>query len=165
LIQEILNLTKRIQKKAESSNTVTTSNQDNNAQPSRQEELEKLRALPAKDLRELFALRHKTTRLLGAISKAQEGLDALRKKRGNPADFLWGDPKPDDVKLSEIRRKVRELKALRRRWWSDRQDPQTTVRRALAVVDLPEDSEADDKPPSSEHKTLFERIRSTWTLV
>jgi len=66
--------------------------------------------------------------------------------------------------VEAVRRKRRELLALRRRWWGERQNVQTTVRRALAVSGFKEVDEGDDEPPHSGRASLYQRIYNSTTL-
>lgn len=69
---------------------------------------------------------------------------------------------PDEL-VAEVLFKRRELRALRKRWWHERQDPNCTVRRTLAVADLPETFDSPDKPPDFQNTSLFDRIVASMT--
>lgn len=146
---------------------------------SRDEAAQRLRQLPHKELRSLLALRDQNQHLMEKITEARQELERLRAERGATEALLGeagvpgtgsaggpgdGGQAPSPELVAEVRRKVRELHALRRRWWSERQDPATTVRRALAAVGLPEVEGVEDEPPASVQVSLFDRIRQSMTL-
>jgi len=137
------------------------------------------------DVQKLLELRHENAKLLQNIKEAQEELKDLRESTGAPGTSLIPgmpslEPEADTeagVAYVEVQRKQRELLALRKRWWSERQDPQTTVRRALAVAELPlqrakkEEEEEDPEnkrvevPPTTEQNSLFQRIYTSMTIA
>jgi len=142
-----------------------------NASPlklSRDDAAKQLRALPHEEIRSLLAIVQENETLQRRVIEAQQELDSARERRGNPDDFLRNNGEiPEDVPeglVIETRRKIRELGALRKRWWKDRQDDSTTVRRALAVTGIPEDDAEDDEPPAFANTSLFERIHAAMTL-
>lgn len=125
------------------------------------------------EVQKLLQLRHQNAKLLMNIKEAQEELRDLRESSGAPG--VSGPEEynaEDSVKYAEVQRKQRELLALRKRWWSERQDPQTTVRRARAVAELPlqtvqagmkpNPNLTEDKPVNVE-TSLFQRIYSSMT--
>merc|ERR1712183_872985 len=69
-------------------------------------------------------------------------------------------------KVSELQQKVRELQVLRKRWWKERQEDHTTVRRAAIANDLAigEEEEVEEQPPMATQVSLFQRILSSMTL-
>eukprot|EP00929_Paragymnodinium_shiwhaense_P040552 TRINITY_DN21158_c0_g1_i2.p1 TRINITY_DN21158_c0_g1~~TRINITY_DN21158_c0_g1_i2.p1 ORF type:complete len:846 (+),score=270.27 TRINITY_DN21158_c0_g1_i2:165-2702(+) len=137
--------------------------------------LEQLRSLPHRELRDLLQTRQDNQRLLEKLTRDQAEFERLRQQVGVPQALMkpWTTPvDPETLPagispelVHDVQRKVRELNALRKRWWSDRQDPMTTVRRTLAVTDLPDDPEADDEPPQSVQASLFERIHASMMLM
>jgi len=149
-----------------------------------EEAVTQLRAMPHLDLRRLLALQEENAQLLEQIRNSHRELDELRKEHGDPDTLLGGEednyeeaPSEAPRSLSaegmtqsqkdmvaEVRHKCRELRALRKRWWSERQDPLCTVRRALAGEGLPEDGE-EDQPPGPRHIGLFTRIHASMTLM
>eukprot|EP00927_Polykrikos_kofoidii_P044190 TRINITY_DN38225_c0_g1_i1.p1 TRINITY_DN38225_c0_g1~~TRINITY_DN38225_c0_g1_i1.p1 ORF type:complete len:734 (+),score=185.12 TRINITY_DN38225_c0_g1_i1:66-2267(+) len=134
--------------------------------------IEQLRSLPHGELMELMRVRKDNKRLLQAIQDEQDELNRLRAETGAPEELLRPSANSstslpvgvDKTLVDDVRRKCRELDELRKRWWSDRQDPMTTVRRALAATDLPENADDDDEPPTSVQASLFERIHASMTL-
>mmetsp|Transcript_84240 Transcript_84240/g.238725 ORF Transcript_84240/g.238725 Transcript_84240/m.238725 type:complete len:309 (+) Transcript_84240:1-927(+) len=137
-----------------------------------EEASQKLREMPHEELWAIFRLRSENQRLTKAIIEAQKELENQRAVRGDPQSFLQatGGVPPSVQGVSpqlaaEVRRKVRELGALRKRWWRDRQDDNTTVRRAIAGAQLPEDDKVEDEPPSGvQEASLFRRIHNTMML-
>jgi hypothetical protein len=126
-----------------------------------------LQAAQHEEMQELLQLQDDNAKLVIQIKEVQHQLQELRMSSG--AMELTSDspssrhPLPHE-KVEEANRKIRELHALRKRWWSERQDPQTTVRRALAVHDLEiDDTSKDDEPPHHE-VSLFQRIQASMTM-
>uniref|UniRef100_A0A7S2N9W0 Uncharacterized protein n=1 Tax=Zooxanthella nutricula TaxID=1333877 RepID=A0A7S2N9W0_9DINO len=133
---------------------------------------EQLRRIPHQDLRALVELQSQNASLVSKVEAACARIDELRAKRGATHDLLvptgasgaaQGDTAPPEELAEGVRRKARELQALRRRWWALRQDPSTTVRRALAVTGMPEVDSVADEPPPSVQVTMFERIWESMT--
>mmetsp|Transcript_4407 Transcript_4407/g.13355 ORF Transcript_4407/g.13355 Transcript_4407/m.13355 type:complete len:783 (-) Transcript_4407:40-2388(-) len=145
---------------------------------SREEAAERLRRLPHEEVRGILRLQAENAELMKRVEEAQAEIDRQRGERGATQDLL-GDigvpmegtsPRgeageaPDPALVEEVLAKVRMLRALRKRWWMERQDPSTTVRRSLAAAGLPEAANVEDQPPTRLQATLFERIQESMTL-
>jgi len=137
----------------------------------RDEAILQLRSMPHEELKALLRLRNDNQRLAKQVAEARAELERLRLKHGDPKALLGdGDAEaaqeqgvPPELVL-EVKRKVRELRALRRRWWRDRQDESNTVRRTLAAAQLPEDGADEDRPPKPSEESLFRRVQASMTL-
>jgi len=146
---------------------------------SREEAAERLRRLPHEEVRGILRLQAENAELMQRIEEAQAEIDRRRGEQGATQDLLGdigvpmegtsprGDigEAPDPALVEEVLAKVRMLKALRKRWWKERQDPSTTVRRSLAAAGLPEAANVEDQPPTRLQATLFERIQESMTLA
>jgi len=135
----------------------------------KEDALEQLRSMPHTHLKALVQVQYDNESLIKQIRQEQVDIQKIRLGLGNPDEILKPGsairppPGVSPELLIEVRRKCRELNALRKKWWSDRQDPTTTVRRALAVAEMPESPGDEDVPPASEVSSLFERIHSSMT--
>jgi len=130
--------------------------------------------LPKDDLDRLVSADQEKQRLVDTIESDHFLLEKLREEMlGVPEELLElpdpvdGEPPqvenvPDEL-VAEVILKRRELRALRKRWWMERQHDTCTVRRTLAVADLPKDPEAPDQAPQLQHQGLFERIVASMT--
>lgn len=106
-----------------------------------EEAARRLRATRCDDLRELLRLRVKNEELGFLIEEQSAKLEQLREQRGAPV--LSASPGhrlevegADPALVAEVTLKKRELLALRRRWWAERQDPKTVARRTHAALEL-----------------------------
>lgn len=126
---------------------------------------EMLQSTAHPEMQELVELRETNAMLLGKIQEIQSGIHEARVVSGALNINLAGDASNLPAELTaEVQGKIRELQALRKRWWSERQDPQTTVRRALACQDLDIDSTQPDAPPHTAQASLFQRIQASMTM-
>mmetsp|Transcript_31957 Transcript_31957/g.68043 ORF Transcript_31957/g.68043 Transcript_31957/m.68043 type:complete len:223 (+) Transcript_31957:1449-2117(+) len=147
---------------------------------SKDEAAERLRKLPHEEIRGILRLQAENQELLKRIAETQNELDRLRAEQGatqnrlgeigvqlpknQPPPAVQIDEVPDPTLLKQVQYKVRILKALRKRWWKERQDPSTTVRRALATMGLPEAPDQEDVPPMRIQASLYERIHESMSL-
>jgi len=117
-----------------------------------------LRAMRHTDLSNLLVAQAKNDSIRTKAESARRELQALSKSvmEENPRTDLSEDH------VAQIARKQRELAALRKRWWSERQDSSSTVRRSLAVAGLHELT-SEDVPPGS--GTLFDRIHASMSHI
>lgn len=116
------------------------------------------------EMSELLELQETNKMLLGKIQHIQNGIHETRVISGALNLHAGESSNLDPGMKAEAQRKMRELDALRKRWWSERQDPQTTVRRALATQDLDIDSQQPDAPPKTAQASLFQRIQASMTM-
>jgi len=130
--------------------------------------------LPKDDLDKLVSADQEKQRLIDTIESDHFQLEKLREEILGVPEELLELPDPVDAPLpqlenvpaelvAEVILKRRELRALRKRWWMERQHDTCTVRRTLAVADLPNDPEASDQVPRLQHQGLFERIVASMT--
>lgn len=141
------------------------------------EAAEQLRKMPFDEVRGILRLQAENKDLERRIQEAKAEIERIRYEQGATKAVLGelgAEPPPGRVVLpkavkvdqklvEEVQTKVKLLRAMRLRWWKERQDPSTTVRRALAAVGLPEGDE-EDQPPTRVQATLFERIYETMTM-
>merc|ERR1712118_592277 len=94
----------------------------------------------------------------------QLGIATLKDGDGAPKEE---EIPPENLELrKEVRKKQRELNALRKKWWADRQDPKAMARKALQVNQGGEgeegaDEDADGAPPGETPAGQFEKMRSS----
>lgn len=119
------------------------------------------------EMQELLRLRDENLKMLEKLKEVKQEIRTARSTQGAiDLKHLDGiDASPE--KLAELQQKVRELQVLRKRWWRERQEDQTTVRRALATRDLDmsaiEEIEEEAPLPTTE-ASLFQRILTSMTL-
>jgi len=120
----------------------------------------RMRSLPHRDLHAVMHAHKENEKLDAAIAEAMIELDEWRAGQGD-LDTL----NLHQDMSAKIHVKARELRALKRRWWSERQDADTTVRPLLAMKDLPDHEMIGDGPPMPAQDGLFDRIHASMTLT
>lgn len=81
------------------------------------------------DMLELIRVKDENSKLQQDLQAISDELARLKAQRNHPLDLgREGDEYPE---VSEIRQKLREYTALRKKWWSERQDPKAICRRSL----------------------------------
>merc|ERR1712107_44034 len=135
-----------------------SSNADDQEQLTPEQAATRLRAMRHTDLSNLLVAQAKNDSIRTKAESARIELQALSKSvmEANPRTDLSEDH------MAQIARKQCELAALRKRWWSERQDSSSTVRRSLAVAGLDELT-SEDVPPGS--GTLFDRIQASMSHI
>jgi len=107
-----------------------------------EEACEKLRSMRHDEIRKLLRAHVETKELESEVKEMHQKLQKIKMERGEPEDvskLTAEDAEKYDVPpelITEVQRKHRELCALKKLWWSARQDPQTTVRRSKALLEL-----------------------------
>eukprot|EP00971_Amphidinium_carterae_P107731 2133346-Amphidinium_carterae.2 len=102
-------------------------------------------------------LREENDQTQERIHEAQKAVDAMCALKGTLRD-AHGVP---EQLVADVQRKHRELVALRRRWWYDRQERESTMRRTLAGANLM----AEAGGPPHRDSGLYDRLRSSMTLA
>lgn len=81
------------------------------------------------DMLELIRVKDENRQLQNELLEVSEQLAALKAQREQPSDLGRDGDEVDGV--VEIRQKLREYTALRKKWWSERQDPKAICRRSM----------------------------------
>jgi len=88
------------------------------------------------EMQELLQLRDENSKMLEKLTEVKQEIQEARTTYGavdlKQPDGITASPE----KWAELQQKVRELQVLRKRWWKERQEDQTTVRRALAIKEF-----------------------------
>lgn len=128
-----------------------------------EEKLAQLKAQQTKEMQELLKLQQENVELAKQIELIEMKIKVVKSNRGQPLDLSIlkdtqikeEDIPPENLELrKEVRKKQRELNGLRKKWWSERQDPKTSVRRNL-VTNPESQAEAPDLPTEQ-----FDKIKN-----
>eukprot|EP00747_Dinoflagellata_sp_TGD_P219867 gnl/TRDRNA2_/TRDRNA2_91905_c0_seq1.p1 gnl/TRDRNA2_/TRDRNA2_91905_c0~~gnl/TRDRNA2_/TRDRNA2_91905_c0_seq1.p1 ORF type:complete len:375 (+),score=100.11 gnl/TRDRNA2_/TRDRNA2_91905_c0_seq1:128-1126(+) len=128
------------------------------------------------DLADTLMLFQETSEITEDQDRIHKLVNDFRAEHANPDSFLlplvFGEEEmalaPKGVSktiVREVHRKVRELRALRKRWWSDRQDPAVTVSRCRALAELDEGMSGEPPPLLFNKVDLYKRLEASMTLL
>eukprot|EP00397_Hematodinium_sp_SG-2012_P015072 GEMP01015344.1.p1 GENE.GEMP01015344.1~~GEMP01015344.1.p1 ORF type:complete len:778 (+),score=269.50 GEMP01015344.1:165-2498(+) len=131
--------------------------------------LAELKAKQNQDIQELLKLQQENVELAKQIELIEIKIKMVKSNRGQPLDLSIlkdtqakdEDVPPENLEMrKEVRKKQRELNALRKKWWSDRQDPKASARRNI-VSSSGEDgfTSASADPPNEQ----FDKIQAAIT--
>lgn len=160
-------MTQHVRMGIDAAAATTTASNDLVLHPS-EAALTKLREYPRDDLVALLRARSETAQLEKQIIGNYEEIDRYRDGPSGPIELFsegTGGPSqlPDGVPkelVQEVKSKVRELHALRQKWWCERQGSTPTARRAWAGQGLGDPGWRQEDEPTNDRagSSLYQRV-------